>query len=391
MIRLLLIRALPLFFRPAAIIAEAILLHGSDVLVIVLPVASLALSISSVPVHVDFYRSSAGDKEHANRGRDYASAVTAVLLIGLFSIVVLLLALPFASGALVVAAIAVTFGVEKIADEVSRALEFQKNFLSWFWVQVIRSIWLLLPIVVARVSSMDYEVAFVCFSMLAFLGFWVLFYFVTGLSLGMGLRGYTLVRDKLPFLLGNALPGIYRQLPRVLVSSMFPQYAHSFLAVAQVCQGAGLLYNVRFQIPFRKVIAHRTRLFQARMRPLMAKYVLIIFATALTYLFAGFVAPHVEPVVLAILLVPLLLADAVFFSILSATVGYVAWSSQTEVAVLTFAICLLVIVGSLGILAAAFVSTQLSVVQIPAVAIIIGVSCLAIINARHFPKACPNK
>ena len=57
MLKLLVLRAAPLFLRPAAIFLEAVLVSGDYVLIFVLPVAMMALTLSSIPLHLDYYKS----------------------------------------------------------------------------------------------------------------------------------------------------------------------------------------------------------------------------------------------------------------------------------------------------------------------------------------------
>lgn len=392
MIRLLFLRVVPLLLRPAAVVLEGALVSDSHVLVLLLPVAMMALTVSSIPVHLDYFRSHAGRAEYALLGRRYSDALSWLGLLSLFILAGLLLLLPLGFGPILIGATCLTFLIEKLADETSRALEFRKAFVQWFLVQSLRSGWFILPIAVTMVGF-GYKQWFLIFSGLICLLMFLTFLHITGLRPRLTKEGLRPIRENLVFLVGSFLPAAYRQMPRLLVAKLFPEHAHLYLAIAQLCQGGSVIFTVRYQMPYRNLIARRPKLFQKRMWPVMRRLLVPVMILALVYLAGAIIGLPIlqqEEIVIAFLLLPILIADTIMFSVLGAHLGYIPWFAKKWSALTTYIVC----IGSAVLLAASLVSSglwrALPIFGVPTLTILTGSIWLAIVVARHFPWRLPH-
>ena len=307
-IKLLLLRGAPLLIRPLAIALEGMLVPGQNIMVLAIPVAMLALTLSSIPVHLSYYQSTGGTEPA--KAREYASGLTIVITSTFLLLATILTFLDGQMGSLLVSATCMVFLIEKFSDESSRMLEFRKAFRSWFLVQLMRSGWMIVPVGLYLCGA-DYGV----------------FVKVTGVMFEMGRSGLDIIRRRLIFLAASFLPASYRQIPRIMITRLFPDYAHVYLATAQLAQAAALLFNVRFQIPYRKAIARKTILVQRLRHKVMMRILAVPAIVAPLWLAGGlFVLPHEMPDAwLAALLLPLLIADAVTFAVLAAHMDYLQW------------------------------------------------------------------
>ncbi|MBX7460383.1 hypothetical protein [Qipengyuania huizhouensis] len=324
MLKLLALRGAPLFIRPLAIFLEGLLVPGQNVLVLVIPTAMLALTISSVPVHLAYYQGR--DADSSASAREYASALGLILAIAVPILAGTLLALDAYLGGVLVAATCMVFLIEKLSDESSRMLEFRRQFSGWFFVQILRSVWLILPILFFKFGA-TYQLAFLATSFGFVLIALAVFMRVTCLTPWPKLTGMRVIRANIVFLAASFLPASYRQIPRIMITRLFPDQAHIYLATAQLAQAVGLMFNVRFQIPYRKVIAQKTALFQRRRHRLMMRYLLFPALIAPLWLLISFwVSPlHMTDAQFAAFIVPLMVADALTFAILAVHMDYLQW------------------------------------------------------------------
>lgn len=184
------------------------------------------------------------------------------------------------------------------------------------------------------------------------------------------------------------LPASYRQVPRILVSRFFPEHAHVFLAVAQLSQSVSLIYSVKFQIPYRKLIARRTHAYQRVLRPVTVKLASLVAFIGIVYLPVSLYVPldYLGQGGTAVALVPLLAADALAFGLFSSHLGLLPWFTRKVDAVVSYLLCLvaaaLIVVGLIGL----GLTTWLSIFTIPTVTIGLGMVWLAIIMKRHFDR-----
>jgi len=392
MIRLLFIRVLPLLLRPTAVVLEGALVTDSHVLVMLLPVAMMALTISSIPVHLDYFRSHTGQAEHALLGCRYSDALSWLALVSLLVLVGLLLFLPLGFGPILIGATCLTFLIEKLADETSRALEFRKAFVQWFLVQSLRSGWFILPII-ASLAGLGYKQGFLAFSGLICLMMFLTFLRVTGLRLRLTKEGLRPIRNNLVFLVGSFLPAAYLQMPRLLVAKLFPEHAHIYLATAQLCQGGSIIFNVQYQIPYRKLIARRPKMFQQRMWPVMRRLLTPVLLLALLYLagaISGLLVLPEEKNRAILLLMPILIADTLMFAVLGAHLGYIQWLANKWSALATYIAC----IAAAGLLAAYLMNSglwhALPILGVPPLTILTGGTWLVIVILRHFRRRMPH-
>lgn len=386
MLKLLLYRATPLLLRPAVILLEGAALQEGYILVMVLPLATMALTITSVPVHLEYFRAADNHPQRARIAARYISAVTMVTLLVVAGLVIVLPVLPLDLNALLVAAICLVFVSEKLADETSRALEFRKNFRGWFLVQLFRSGWLFLPIL-AAMGGQSYGIAFLAAALAASLVLLWLFIRVTGLIPRIGRAGIRPIVENVVFLAGTFLPAAYRQGPRVMVAKLFPDYAHLFLALAQLSQGVTLVYNVRFQVPYRKLIARRTILFERRLRPVTRSLLAACGVAALIYLLVPLPEGRLNDTLLGAILVPLMTADAIVFAVLSTTLGLLPWFTARRRAVATYLLCGAILVVAALAATALVPVAYIDLFDIPVFMIGVGIIWLGVISRRHFSGA----
>ena len=76
--------------------------------------------------------------------------------------------------------------------------------------------------------------------------------------------GFELLRSSVVYVPTAVLLGLARQLPRMFIARSFPELAHMFLIISQFTQGVSILYNVKFLMPWRKLIARKPRQFEAQ-------------------------------------------------------------------------------------------------------------------------------
>ncbi len=392
MLRLLTFRAVALCMRPAAVLLEGAGFAGEDhALIHLIPISMLALTLTSIPVHLNYFISHSGRAEHQRLAREYISALTWMTIVSFVSLFLLLLVLPSQVGFLLALAICFAFLTEKFADEASRALEFRKAFAGWFLVQLLRSGWLFVPIAASMAGLAYVESLLIC-SILACVLMFLVFLRVTDLFPNMDPVGLTLIRTNAVFLVGSVLPALFQQMPRIIVTATFPAQAHIFLAMAQLAQGLGLIMSVRLQIPYRKISARRPKTFERLQRPVMVRFLVPIFVVALSCLLLSFVmTPHnVQGLSLVIILAPIIVANALTFSILSSYLGYIPWFASKRSALETYVICISVVVGIVAVLVGTGLARHISVISIPALTSLIGLLWLHIIKRRYFSQRTVN-
>lgn len=341
MFRLLMLRAVPLLLRPAAVIFEGAVTAGGNMIVLVLPIAMLALTISSIPVYREYFKSLPTQSNRGELAQIYMSALTWLTIASLSILLPTLVLLPLGLDSALIGAVCIVFLIEKLADEASRALEFRKSFGKWFFVQTLRSGWFFLA-VAASLAGFEYETAFLVTGVLVCSVMYIVFIKVLGLTPCLRLDGLPSIRDNLVFLLGGFLPASYRQLPRIVIAKIYPEQAHVFLAMAQLCQAIGLVFNVYFQIPYRKIIARRTIIFQKLLQPAMLLILMLSGLIAIAYIVLPVALPvrELSNIELALLLGPILTADALTFAVLSTYLGYLPWVANKLLALITYFLCL---------------------------------------------------
>lgn len=386
MIRLLTLRGVPLLLRPTVILLEGSIIVEDPILILVLPLAMMALMVSSIPVHLDYFKSQATHPDRKRLAHSYVSGLTWICLLSLLILAPLLVLLPLKLSGTIVLSVCLVFITEKLADETSRALEFRKAFVKWFLVQSLRSGWMAIPIVLS-LAGVSYETAFLLMSGFACALMFQLYLKVLGLRPRLSREGFGLIRDNLVFLAGSFLTASYQQLPRVVIAKMFPEQAHIYLALAQVTQGVNLVFNVRFQIPYRRIIAHKPLTFQRRLKPAMLWILAPSSVVALIYL----VLPILIDVtslpngMLAALLVPAMVANALTFSILGSYLGYLQWFARKS-HVLSLYLSCIVVAASSWVVFSTHVTNYITLLSIPVFVMITGFVWIVLIQIWFFPN-----
>lgn len=382
MFRLLSLRVSALLLRPLVILLEGLIVSDGHVLVFAMPIAMMALTISSIPVHRAYYQS---HEPVGLQALHYASGLGTIMLVG-FAILVTIFHLPgLAMSAVLIGATAFMFLIEKLADEVSRMLEFRKNFFNWFLTQLLRSGWLLIPIA-ACLAGLDYQLSFLVASVLSTFVFLLVFYRVTGLVPSIATTGLRVIRENLVFLSGASLTASQRQVPRILVARLSPEFAHIYLAMAQVAQGVALIFNVRYQIPYRKIIARKTALFQKLKHRLMVRILIPPAIIAPIYILAASYFPlsDVTPVQMAVILGPILVAEALASAILAAHLGYLTWFAERRAAFITYLLAAALPLSAYSIAQMLGLEAHLTILSVPGIATTVAIVWIAVIVRRHF-------
>lgn len=385
MIKLLAYRVAPLGLRPLAILLEGMLPGKPTLLLLSLPIAMMALMLSSIPVHLEYYKARPGDGGYDKLEKQYESGLGWVLSLSLLVLLGIVYLPLFESTGVFIAIVCLTFIIEKFSDESSRALEFRKNYFGWFLVQVLRSGWVFVPLLVGFLTG-GYGEAFLLASLFtATLSFFV-FFKVTGLAPSLGFSGLLSIKNNIVYFFGSFLPASYRQLPRIVIAKAYPEQAHAFLALAQLAQGVAVLFNVRFQIPYRKIIARKPLRFQRLMEPTMKKILGGSLAISFVYMITPMfwelseMRPHSQMLFFS----PLVLADALVLSVLAAHLGYIHWLSQPSRAIRfyllgavlgAFVIMILFSVGYLG---------MVNLAGIPVVTMMVGVGWILMAKSMFF-------
>jgi hypothetical protein len=344
--RLLFFKVFPLTLRPLALLLEAVIHDGIMYLVIVMPAAMIALKASSVPVYMSFITQSQYTTS-TKLNEEYSQAIFTIII--LVSIVTLLISLLGLYQAHLVYGILLAFVVEKLCDEVSRIFEYQKKYLNWFWMQILRNGWYILPLLVSYFFDWYYFCFFVG-AVLSVLLVGISFIYLVGFYGLFSLSALVLIYKKFLYVFGGAVGGLFQQGPRLIVAELFSDWAHVYSICAQISQSFAIVFNVKFQIPYRAVIAKKTRLFYSRIRPFTDKImnigvgvsgsVLVIYLGLSDIYSEGF-----DSWALISLLAVLLPIEAVVFSVITSQFGYVLWILNPKRAFMLYIFSLLLFSG----------------------------------------------
>ena len=386
MMRLLIQRGSVLLLRPVAVLAEGAFVPGGNVLIHVLPIAAMALTASSVPVHLQFMIMAPGKPERQAVARAYVGGLVNVTLIALSILSAILLVVWPAIDPVLLLSICCVFLVEKFSDELTRYFEFGKRYNLWFAVQVARSGWLFVPILLAA-SGYAYDFAFLASALISALASTTLFFIATGLKPRFSIMGWGVMRTNGVFLSGAILLALHRQGPRIVVAHLFPQVAHVFQAVAQLGQGASLLFNIKYQIPYRRLIARRPMLFERRFEPIFKRLLWLAFGMTAVGLAVHVIlpaSPDAADGTILTSLVPIMIADALAFSVLSAYFGYMPWLSGGRKVLATYATGAILLLSTVGISYAVLTKASDFVEIVPTLMVALSALWIWLVRHRHF-------
>lgn len=384
MFKLLVFRALPLFLRPLVIILEGALVDDGYILIFLLPLTMLVVTLTSIPVHIDYYKSNFEQGYSSTIKVAYEASLTWIIIVGIaivFSIEYFISSID-GLNLLVLFSAVFLFIVEKFSDETSRMLEFKKKYYYWFLIQCVRSGWMLFPLFLF-ILGFDYEKSFLIISFLLLIPIFIIFKAVTGLSLKTDCIGFSVIFKNIIFLFGSALMASYRQVPRILVAKMYPEYAHLYLSVAQIAQSSSILFNVKYQVPYRKLIARKTRIIQKKLQPTIFKILvpclLIVFFYFFIHCFFDF--KKIGDLIFVIIMLPILLSDAIIFSILAAHLGYLTWfAERNKILILYFVLS----ISSIFFCFIYYTFIGINITSIPAMVSFIGFFWFMIIKIIFF-------
>lgn len=376
--------------RPAAIIFEGIAGLESHILVLVLPIAMMVLTVTSIPVHLDYFKSKVSKESNNRLAKSYMASLTWLILLVLVLLPLVLIKFNLIENLYLISAICFVFLIEKIADEISRHLEFNKNYKKWLLIQVLRSIWLFFPVILSLIGY-DYNKSFLIFSIIALS--LMIFSFAKTLSLNpcFKLEGLNLIYKNLFYIVGSILPASYRQGPRIIIAKLYPEQAHVFLAVAQLCQSVSLVFNVKFQIPYRKIIARKTMTFYKITKSVMLKFLIATGLISMTYALImtfNIDEKYSQGFLLGLILIPVLMAEAMAFAILSVYLGYLQWVEDRVSVFITYLACIasFLIVTIFAFEFAIISIKHIGIIGIPIGSIIIAFMWLIIILKLNFHK-----
>lgn len=383
---LLLLRGVPLFLRPAVIISEGRFLPNAFLLVEVIPFASLILMLSALPIHVDYFSHRQRPDPQSGIARGYASALTVVMLTGAIVLGIAMEAMTSASFKMTLCAI-VYYLAEKYFDELSRWFEFQKHFGVWFVLQFTRSAWLFIPVGLA-VAGLNYQGAFLWVAVAVLLLSKRLFSLVFGVGPCISWDALGPIKAKWLYVFGSSLPAIYRQAPRLLVVSWFPNIAHLYVSTAQVVQAASLMFDVRVLIPYRKISVRRPQLFNKLWLPFLRKIMICSGMTSAIYLVIALFWSWkgISYFDLGALFVPIFTAESLVLSALTFNAGLLPWFVARRKAAVTYGVCLAIYLCVIA--ACVTAKVQLwgveAVFLLPALNVFMGIVWRWVVTARHF-------
>lgn len=324
---LLFTRLIVVGIRPVAVFAELIYVEKNDAyLPFVLPIIGLMMMSSSIPIHLDYYKSFE-KTTYVEMKSLYTGNIISVCSI--FLIIVLLG--NYFLGAiqnLWMSIILCGFILEKTADELSRILEFQKKFLNWFLVQTIRSTWQYAAII-AYMACGEYASWSILFIILSTL-------IILAISINMGLYSS---RPKLDikylisfheYIPSQLISALYTNFPKLVIGIYFSSVAHAYNILGQSMQIILIVYNVKMQVPYRKIITRKTKHFFRVALSLNSKLIVISLICAGVSLFIYIIqnilslGEHISWISLSVLMV----SEAILIGIFSSYLGYVQWLIQ---------------------------------------------------------------
>jgi len=221
----------------------------------------------------------------------------------------------------------------------------------------------------------------------------IVFIRVTGLRPHLSIDGFGPIRNNLVFIAGSFLPAVYLHMPRLMVTKLFPEFAHIYLATAQLCQGASLIFNVRYQIPYRKIIAHRPKLFQQRMWPVMRLLLMLIMLLVFIYLsffISGCLILPQEKFFAVLVLMPMMLGETMMFAVLAAHLGYIQWFANKRSVLATYLACVAIACLEVAFLFITGFWHALPLPAVPALTTLNGSIWLAIIIRKYFRRSLLN-
>lgn len=222
--------------------------------------AMLLLAVSSVPVHRELYL------KNAWTGSAYRIYIAALLIIvGAAAIgmglIALLLETPLSP--LIVS----IFVVEKLLDELARAKSYQKKLVAWECITFARAAIPLLIVSYSLLAVYDYVGSMTAaYTGLAGLLITVLIRELKIPSKENMSNGVKLLYNSFLYGAGGLMTGFIRQGPKNMMLFYSPGSLQIYLMASQICSVFNILYNVKFQVPFRALMSKRPRRYAYAMK-----------------------------------------------------------------------------------------------------------------------------
>jgi len=334
---LFVLRIAALLFRPVVVFVEGEILPGENILPFSLPIVMIGMLVASTPVYQSFYRlkvTSSQDQRNSAQAVYYASTVLNLFLGLIFVSVFAWSYIDSSKMPMLVSAlcfVGMLFLIEKISDEIARFLEFRKQFYLWTLLQFAKSSWLLIPIFIAfKVGS--YSIVSFLFAAIFVATLLIVISYqskrvIKRMSFRLCLPAISSILSLSHFVLPQLTIPLVRQFFRLMVSRLYPDVSHIYLALAQVMQASAVYFNVKYQIPYRKILSIKPMLFLSKVRKVYEKSALAILVglaglLVMTVLF-GF--PNDMSTYALVLLSVALGLEAVSFTISTNMVAFFQW------------------------------------------------------------------
>ena len=266
-------RLVPQLVRPLVVLFEGIYCN-SNLLVSIISLNSLLIISTAVPCHIDFFK-----KEKLKNLTSYISSIVQIIIFSLILSFLLYFTL-FEQNILLAVISSLLFLIDKLVDELARYNELHKRYLKWFYLQFAKAAWPIFGMILFYFEYLEYNHAIFLVSFIVLIP--LLYTFQSEFKIKLrdynNTEGLLNIKDKITLTIGSFIPSVLLTGPRLFVSSFFPNIAHYFFVATQLANTFNLMYNIKFSIPYRRIIA---------IKPY--KYVKIIFGNTVTIMHFTFI------------------------------------------------------------------------------------------------------
>lgn len=288
-----------------------------------LPIAMMALAYSSIPIHRDYF------KKNTSKSKTlYQQSLIFLITLPACCIVFALLASQYSFTSIILCL--TIFVAEKCFDEKLRFLNYNKNMKKWEITQLIRSVWLIPGLIIAVNFEKNYElISSVSIAITAMVGLLVYRQKVSlFLSNNFKIETFYHLYKSIPYFAAGLTVGTFKHLPKVIVTQYFDKFAHFFLIAAQATQMFPIIYNLFYQVPYRKLMSMKPKLYSRVMLDKNAKlsrFALLLVIVSLSLSIGSNI--HVEMIILTVAV-----ADAILFAVITNYTSNLSWlTERTEI------------------------------------------------------------
>lgn len=334
-----------------------------------LPISMLALTYSSLPIHRDYFKTNTSTSKKL-----YNQSLIFLFILPACCIVFILLTLQY-SFASVILCLSI-FIAEKCFDENLRFLNYYKKMKRWEITQLIRSVWLIPGLVIAINYENNYElISSASIASTVLVG---LLIFRRKVSIFMRknfqIDNLRHLYRSLPYLAAGLTVGTFKQIPKIVVTQYFEKYAHFFLIVAQATQLIPIIYNLFYQVPYRKLMSIKPRLYSRVMLQKNAKLCRFASLLVITSLILN-IESSIHPEMLIILVA---ISDAVLFSVITNYTSNVSWILD-RAEILSYSLKYLILVFFIQLIAT-FIALQLNRSDVALYIITLSIAAILIVR-----------